>query len=118
MERYVYAFEERIGDPSLFCGRRQELSLLLNWTGMIPRKLSKSRALLGRRKSGKTAIMQRLFNILWNRNDKVIPFYFEVLQQDQWLLNFSDEYFRTFLSQYVSFKTRIPLAKENKPWNW
>ncbi|MCP4349915.1 MAG: hypothetical protein GY795_30915, partial [Desulfobacterales bacterium] len=85
---------------------------------MIPRKLSKSRALLGRRKSGKTAIMQRLFNILWNRNDKVIPFYFEVLQQDQWLLNFSDEYFRTFLSQYVSFKTRIPLAKENKPWNW
>ncbi|MDM8525326.1 hypothetical protein QUF80_18300 [Desulfococcaceae bacterium HSG8] len=118
MEKDDYAFEERIGDPSLFCGRRQELSLLLNWTELIPRKLAESRALLGRRKSGKTAIMQRLFNILWNLDDKVIPFYFEVQQQDRWLLNFSDDYFRTFLSQYISFKTRLPLPKENRPWKW
>ncbi|MDM8551186.1 hypothetical protein QUF72_13965 [Desulfobacterales bacterium HSG2] len=120
MEDFIYAFEERIGgEPSLFCGRKQELELLLRWTTeLIPKKLAKSRALLGRRKSGKTAIMQRLFNILWNLNGNVVPFYIEVLDQDQWLLEFSDEYFRTFLSQYISFKTRTPLRKKNKPWKW
>ncbi|OQY55376.1 MAG: hypothetical protein B6245_19860 [Desulfobacteraceae bacterium 4572_88] len=60
MEDFVYAFEERIGNPSLFCGRKQEMELLLRWTtDLIPRKLAKSRALLGRRKSGKTAIGNR-----------------------------------------------------------
>ncbi len=92
--------------------------LLLNWASDIPRKMSKSRALLGRRKSGKTAIMQRLFNILWNQNSKVVPFYFEVLDQDQWLLHFCDNYYRTFLTQYLSFKNRTPLDKKNKPWQW
>lgn len=114
----IYALKERIGDPSLFCGRTREMTLLLNWIDLIPKELAKSRALLGRRKSGKTAIMQRLFNILWNRNGPVIPFYFEILDQDQWLLEFSDLYFRTFLSQYASFKTRIPLEKDNIPWKW
>ncbi|MCP4701259.1 MAG: hypothetical protein GY862_31055, partial [Gammaproteobacteria bacterium] len=71
----IYALEERIGDPSLFCGRREQLDLLLDWADKIPGKISQSRALPGRRKCGKTALMQRLFNILWNRNDKVIPLY-------------------------------------------
>jgi hypothetical protein len=59
----IYALEERIGDPLLFCGRKQEMELLMNWVESIPRKMAKSRALLGRRKCGKSAIMQRLFNI-------------------------------------------------------
>ncbi|MCP4698681.1 MAG: hypothetical protein GY862_17790, partial [Gammaproteobacteria bacterium] len=75
----IYALKERIGDPSLFCGHRKQLDLLLDWADKIPDKISTSRALLGRRMCGKTALMQRLFNILWNRNDKVIPLYIEVL---------------------------------------
>jgi len=95
-----YALEERIGNPQLFCGRKQQMELLLNWVNMIPRKTAKSRALLGRRKCGKSAIMQRLFNILWVQNGAVIPFYFEVQDYRQWLLEFSDLYYRTFLSQF------------------
>jgi len=114
----MYALEERIGDPSLFCGREREMRLLLNWASKIPGKRSKSRALLGRRKCGKTAMMERLFNTLWNRDGNVIPFYFEVLDQSQWLLDFSDEYIRTFLSQYLSFLTRTPLDENNEPWTW
>ncbi len=110
----IYALEEKIGDPSLFCGRRKQLDLLLGWADKIPDKASKSRALLGRRKCGKTALMQRLFNILWNRNDKVIPLYIEVRDTDQWLLRFSDTYLRTYLSQYFSFKNRTPLSPDNK----
>lgn len=117
MQNMTYALEERIGDPSLFCGRKREMELLLNWAGDIPRKISKSRALLGRRKSGKTAIMQRLFNILWNQKGRVVPFYIEVHKDDQWLLDFSDRYFRTFVSQYLSFQTRTVLLPDNAPWD-
>ncbi|MCP4349300.1 MAG: hypothetical protein GY795_27785, partial [Desulfobacterales bacterium] len=114
----IYALEEKIGEPSLFCGRKHEMELLLNWALNTPRRISESRALLGRRKSGKTAVMQRLFNILWNRNSNVVPFYFEVLDQDQWLLDFCDLYYQTFISQYLSFLTRTPLSKDNRPWSW
>jgi hypothetical protein len=113
-----YALEERIGDPSLFCGRKPQMELLINWANTIPRKIAKSRALLGRRKSGKSAIMQRLFNILWNQNDMVIPFYFEMQDYDQWLLEFVDTYYRTFVSQYLSFKMRTVLAPNNRPWEF
>ena len=67
-----YALKERIGNPSLFCGRKQEMELLINWSQSIPREIVKSRALLDRRKCGKSAIMQRLFNILWEQTGAVI----------------------------------------------
>ena len=62
-----YVLKERIGLPDLFCGREEEMKRLIDWTARIPKEISKSQAILGRRKSGKTAIMQRLFNILWNK---------------------------------------------------
>jgi len=113
-----YALKERIGNPLLFCGRQQQMELLLNWANAIPREISKSRALLGRRKSGKSAIMQRLFNILWSQNGAVIPFYFEMQDYDQWLLEFAEVYYRTFVSQYLSFKTRTLLAPNHRPWEF
>ena len=109
----IYAYEERIGDPFLFCGRQKQQELLLNWANSIPREIAKSRALLGRRKCGKSAIMQRLFNILWNQNGPVIPFYFEVQDHNQWLLNFAAEYYRTFMSRCLSFQMRQRLAVVN-----
>ncbi len=113
-----YALKERIGDPSLFCGRKPQMELLMNWVHQIPKETAKSRALLGRRKCGKSVMMQRLFNILWNQNGLVIPFYFEVQDCRQWLLEFSDIYYRTFMSQFLSFKTRTILDNENRPWNF
>jgi len=114
----IYALEERIGDPSLFCGRQQEMSLLMNWINRIKIKRAKSKAMLGRRKSGKTAIMERLFNILWNQNDRIVPFYFEVKDQNKWLLHFADDYLRTCLTQYISFLTRVPLQPNRHKWSW
>jgi len=113
-----YALKERIGRPDLFCGRETEMKWLMEWSSRIPKELAKSQALLGRRKSGKTAIMQRLFNILWNQNGLVIPFYFEVRDQNMWLLKFAESYFCTFLSQYFSFVLRKPLPLTTKYWQW
>ncbi|KPA13272.1 hypothetical protein MHK_006517 [Candidatus Magnetomorum sp. HK-1] len=27
----IYALKERIGNPSIFCGRKREMKMLLNW---------------------------------------------------------------------------------------
>ncbi len=83
MQNMTYALEERIGETTLFFVRKQEMKLLMGWVDMIPKKASQSRALLGRRKSGKTAIMQRLFNTLWNKNGAVVPFYIEVVDYER-----------------------------------
>lgn len=116
MPSMITALKERIGDPSLFCGRKKEIALLKSWTDKIPRQISKSRALLGRRKCGKTAIMQRLFNILWNEQGRVVPLYIEIKDQDQWIVDFAYDYFHTFMSQYLSFLTRTVLPPDNEPW--
>jgi hypothetical protein len=113
MEMYL---EEKIGNPQLFTGRNEELSYLLNWADQIKDKISKSTALLSRRKTGKSCLMQRLYNILFEKNDKVIPFYFEIKETKQWLRDFSRNYFLTFINQYLAFKTRnksyIKMRKE------
>ncbi len=70
-----YPLSEKIGDPDLFVGREKEFRLLNKWLNNIPKRLSKSRVILARRKSGKTALVQRIFNQLWSENGPVIPFY-------------------------------------------
>jgi len=101
-----YALEERIGNPDLFIGRKEELAYFLKWINDIKERKSQSTALLARRKMGKTAIMERLFNITFYKNDKVIPFYYEIKENDLWVLDFCQDFFLTFIYQYIAFKTR------------
>ena len=103
MQMYL---KEKIGNPALFTGRRRELDSLLKWVEKIKPELSKSRALLSRRKTGKSALMQRLFNIVFAQNDKVVPFYFEIRERELWIADFAREFFFTFIRQYIAFKTR------------
>ncbi|WP_186441168.1 hypothetical protein, partial [Desulfamplus magnetovallimortis] len=101
-----YPLPERIGEPDLLVGREKEFAGFHKWISRIPGRLSKSRVILARRKSGKTAFIQRLFNQLWNENGKVIPLFFEISENKKWYPNFAEEYYRTFASQYISFLER------------
>ncbi len=101
-----YALEERIGDPELFTGRKEELSFFLDWIEKIKKKQSKSTAVLARRKMGKTALLERLFNIVFYKNDGIIPFYFEVKEGGVWIVDFCRDFFLTFIYQYIAFKSR------------
>ncbi|MCP5107265.1 MAG: hypothetical protein GY950_28015, partial [bacterium] len=101
-----YALEERIGDPDLFTGRKEELGYFLKWITDIKKRKSQSTALLARRKMGKTALMERLFNITFYKNDGVIPFYYEVKEGKKWVVDFCVDFFLTFIYQYIAFKTR------------
>ncbi len=100
--------EERIGNPDLFTGRKKELSYFLRWTDRTKEKISQSTAILSRRKTGKTALLQRLFNITFEKNDSVVPFYFEIREADQWIGDFAREFFLTFIYQYIAFHSRNP----------
>ncbi|MCP4696642.1 MAG: hypothetical protein GY862_07320, partial [Gammaproteobacteria bacterium] len=97
---------EKIGNPELFTGRKKELAFLLKWVARIKRERSKSTAVLSRRKTGKSALMQRLYNIVFHNDDGVVPFYFEIRETDQWLGTFCEDFFLTFIYQYIAFKTR------------
>ncbi|MCP4349794.1 MAG: hypothetical protein GY795_30300, partial [Desulfobacterales bacterium] len=87
-------------------GREKEFALLNGWLELIPRRLSKSRVILARRKSGKTAIVQRIFNRLWTENRTVIPFYYNFPERKTWYPDLAIEYFRAFASQFISFFER------------
>ncbi len=101
-----YPLTEKIGDPDLLVGRENEFRHFNNWIANIPRRGSKSTAIMARRKSGKTAIVQRLFNQLWCENGAVIPFYFEFAEKKTWYRNLAIQYYCTFASQYISFLER------------
>ncbi len=98
--------KEKIGHPNLFTGRKQEMTYLLKWIDKIKKELSQSTALLSRRKTGKTAILQRLYNLTFEKNDGVIPFYYEVKEGKRWAIDFSQDFYLTFIFQYIAFKTR------------
>ncbi|MEE4359405.1 MAG: hypothetical protein V2I97_23235 [Desulfococcaceae bacterium] len=97
---------EKIGNPDLFTGRKKELEYLLKWAEGIRTGISKSTALLSRRKTGKTALLQRLYNILFHKNENIIPFYIEITEGKKWKVSFAREYFLTFVFQYIAFKSR------------
>ncbi len=102
----LYPLDEKIGHPDLLVGREKEFQSFHKWISQIPGKVSKSRVILARRKSGKTVFMQRLFNQLWSANGAVIPFYFDIAEKEMWYPDFALQYYRSFATHYISFLER------------
>ena len=100
--------EERIGAPYLMVARQKEFASYHRWIEGIPRKASKSLALLGRKKCGKTAFVQRLFNQVWSAGNGVIPFYMEITEKKMHLADLAVQYYCTFVSHYISYLERDP----------
>jgi hypothetical protein len=106
--------KEKIGKPELFTGRKKELAYYMNWIDRIKIEASKSSAILSRRKTGKSALMQRLYNLTFAENDNVVPFYYEIKESPQWIFHFAVDFFLEFIYQYVAFKSRKKEYIENK----
>ncbi|GAK53200.1 hypothetical protein U14_04461 [Candidatus Moduliflexus flocculans] len=98
--------KEKIGNPELFTGRKEDLAFFQKWIAGIKKEISKSMAILSRRKTGKTALMQRLYNLTFEQNDGVIPFYYEMKEGQRWGVDFCRDFYLTFIWQYLAFKTR------------
>ena len=104
-----YPLAEEIGDPELFVGREKEMNHLLDWAERAKHRRAKSMGILSRRKKGKTALLQRFFNVLYMRNDpKLIPFYYRIPEAPQTRLDFTEMFYRRTLTQYFAFTTQTP----------
>ncbi|MEM7533365.1 MAG: restriction endonuclease [Chloroflexota bacterium] len=101
-----YPLEEKIGSPDLLVGRKKEFASFNKWIGRMPHKLSKSRVILARRKSGKTSFVQRIFNQVWSQNGTVVPFFLDIADEAIWYPEFARKYYSHFMSQYISFLER------------
>ncbi|HPY47642.1 MAG TPA: hypothetical protein PLN20_03920, partial [Thermotogota bacterium] len=107
-EKIIYALPEEIGNTELFVGRKKEFDYYLgDWYYYLVNNMAQSQAIVARRKKGKTAFLQRLFNILWSCSEsKVIPFYYAIQEEQITRASFAKEFFATFASHYLSFLTR------------
>jgi len=113
-EKIEYALPEKIGNPGLFTGRKEEFDFFLgDWYMNLEGNFAQNQAILSRRKKGKSSFMQRSFNILWSAGAEkkpgdlqVIPFYFSIRDSDQSLKHFALDFFTSFVKQYLSYKVR------------
>jgi hypothetical protein len=106
-DELIFALDEEIGNPKTFTGRKKELAYFLNWCENAKERQSQSTALLARRKKGKTALVQRLYNILYTRNDPMlIPFYYRMEEGNMTLLDYSGIFYRSLIGQYLAYKKR------------
>ncbi|MDM8531386.1 hypothetical protein QUF63_09445, partial [Anaerolineales bacterium HSG25] len=96
-----FAIKERVGEPENFIGRAYELEYLYGWANRIEAQLSKSMAFLGRRKIGKSLILERLYNILYSEQKGLIPFYYEFGEGQQTGKEFYQDFTIRFYMQVV-----------------
>ena len=109
-ETITYALPEQIGNTNLFVGRKKEFDYFLgDWYYYLENNMAQSQAIVARRKKGKTAFLQRLFNILWSCPEKkIIPFYYSIKEMNTTLADFSKDFFSTFISHYIGYMERKP----------
>jgi len=107
-EKIIYALPEQIGNTELFVGRKKEFDYYLgDWYRYLVKNMAQSQAIVARRKKGKTAFLQRLFNILWSCSEsKVIPFYYVIQDKPVTLSGFAEDFFTQFMWQFLSFRDR------------
>ncbi|MDJ0839219.1 MAG: hypothetical protein QNK37_22065 [Acidobacteriota bacterium] len=105
---------EEIGNPELFTGRKKEMKLLMDWVDLVKIKAGRSKALLARKRRGKTALLQRFYNIIYTRGDtRMVPFYFRAPEERINMRAFVILFYKTFILQYLAFKQRKPLTFNN-----
>jgi hypothetical protein len=103
----IFALKEEIGNTELFTGRKADLEYLFSWLEGVRKESKPSIAIMARRKKGKTALVQRFYNLLFTWNDpQIVPFYYKVKEAEISKLNFADEFYHSFVCQYAAFKTR------------
>src|SRR6056297_1001246 len=112
-EKIVYALPEIIGNTDLFVGRKKEFDFFLgDWYKYLEKNFPQNQAIISRRKKGKTAFLQRLFNIFWsgclmeNKSITVIPFYHSITDSPQSLGEFVLDFFTNFIKAYASYEQK------------
>ena len=96
-----------------FVNRKEDLDYFWTWANSIPLSGRHSVAFAGLRRTGKTAIMHRVFNRLVREQDRVLPVY---ISFERYLnrpdpittYEFSNDYFRSYIRSYLAFRYKRP----------
>ncbi|MCP4106634.1 MAG: ATP-binding protein [Desulfobacteraceae bacterium] len=112
MNERLEPIEDIVGD--LFVDRYEELDICRKWVNNIPLRHSNSFALVGRRRTGKTAILVKFFNELFWNQDRVIPVFISFSRyldhkEPITYYDFARVYFTDYLKSYLAFRHREPL---------
>ncbi|MEM7535594.1 MAG: ATP-binding protein, partial [Chloroflexota bacterium] len=109
--------EDQVGE--FFVNREGDLSYFWRWASTIPDFPLNSQALIGRRRTGKTAILSKLFNMLFREQKKVMPVYvtFAAYLDGARTLttnDFADMYLSKYISCFLAFRHDRPeLIRQN-----
>lgn len=101
-----FALNERVGKPEYFIGRIEEMEYLYAWAHSIRNQSSRSLAFLGRRKIGKSLMIERLFNIIYSEHDLLIPFFYEFKEGKTTAREFAEDFITRFYMQVIGYYTR------------
>ncbi len=117
MEDQKGPLEEPAGE--WFVNRKRELDLFWKWASGIPHPGRNSYALIGLRRTGKTAILHKIFNRLFNEQGRVLPVYISFVQylnQPQPInaFQFAEEYFAGYIRSYLAFRYGQPQLHRQK----
>lgn len=112
MPEHIEPIEDLVGD--LFVDRQEELRMCREWVENIPRESLNSFALVGRRRTGKTAILVKFFNELFGEQERVVPVFItfaHYLNRKETIsyYDFAKEYFNGYLRCYLAFRYRKPV---------
>ncbi len=111
MPEHITPLEDLVGDR--FVNRHEELRLCRRWVERIPLDHLNSWALAGRRRTGKTAILVKFFNHLFDKQDRVVPIFITFARyvrrpEPITYYDFAKEYFGSYLRCYLAFRYRKP----------
>lgn len=103
--------EESAGE--WFVNRKEELDRYWKWATRFPNRIKGSEALIGLRRTGKTAILHKLFNRLFYEQDRMMPIYISFARyvnrpEPIDAYEFAKEYFSGFIRSYLAFRYRRP----------
>jgi hypothetical protein len=105
-------------DEKEFTNRKKELEKFWNLAMRAKRNNGSSFALIARKGVGKTAVLMRLYNDLFTKQDEVVPFFLTFAPYKDpverlTVTIFNEYYFTTIIKQYIAFRLRRPEMVED-----
>jgi hypothetical protein len=89
-----------------FTDREEIIGRLTRMAALTPRDLTVSTAMVGRRRLGKTAVLEEVYNRLFWEQDQVVPIYYPFEAGPVLSKEFARSYVVNFLKQYVAFRRK------------
>jgi hypothetical protein len=89
-----------------FTDREEIIGRLMQMAARAPRDMTLSTATVGRRRLGKTAVLEQAYNRLFWEQDAVVPIYFTFEARPVTSTEFAVAYFTNFLRQFIAFRRK------------